>query len=401
MSQLLQYYRSFHNRNEVSNSTPTFEDLSIDPSLTEIQRLEKYVKSSIALQRLVQVKIIYEVAVQIGFQSTKVKIIPLLESLSKDTESAVKIHLVEQFVYLSKFLCMYDDEGYLIFTSNILPLIFTLLEDGEAEVRRSSCISLVNVSTLIRNEDLGQQLLTVILRLAHEDDKAEMRMIATELLNSSAEVLGLDLCKQFVIPEIVSLSEDPVFRVRKTAALNLYNICKVGGEEELFERLMPAFVRLSKDDMFQVRRACAESLSDISNYVNDDIRVGVLVEIFLRLMHDLSKPVKHCALLQSGRFISSLPSRGINAVILDVYCSLATDPTNEPAFDAELKHNCAFCFAGVFQAVGVSRWSELKPVYQSLIQSGVVTVKQTLAHSLHEMANIFGNETLIEEELGK
>ena len=97
--------------------------------------------------------------------------------------------------------------------------------------------------------DLGQHVLTIILQLAHDDDKEELRMTAAQLLNMLAECLGQDLCKQFVIPEVVSLSEDPVFRVRKSTALNFHNICRVGGDYELFERLMPAFVRLSKDDM--------------------------------------------------------------------------------------------------------------------------------------------------------
>ncbi|RYY82817.1 hypothetical protein EON63_12545 [archaeon] len=51
----------------------------------------------------------------------------------------------------------------------------------------------------------------------------------------------------------------------------------------------------------RVRRACAESLSEISKHVSDDIRLGVLVEIFLRLAHDPSKLVKQSILQQSGR----------------------------------------------------------------------------------------------------
>ncbi len=36
---------------------PTFEDLSIDDELTQLQRLVRYSSSSIALQRLVHVKV--------------------------------------------------------------------------------------------------------------------------------------------------------------------------------------------------------------------------------------------------------------------------------------------------------------------------------------------------------
>lgn len=187
-------------------------------------------------------------------------------------------------------------------------------------------------------------------------------MTAAVLLNLLAESLGYDLCRQFVIPEVVSLAEDPVFRVRKSTALNLQNICKVGGEEELFERLMPAFVRLSKDDMYRVRRACADSLTSISEFVGNDIRIGVLVEIFLRLAQDPSKLVKQSILQQSGMFIASLPSRAINPTILSLYCSLPRNPLNDPAADGDLKKYCAYSFPGVLQAVGASRWGELRQV---------------------------------------
>ncbi len=75
---------------------------------------------------------------------------------------------------------------------------------------------------------------------------------------------------------------------------NIYGLCVVTDR-----RLMPAFVRLSKDDVYRVRRACAESLCDISKCVNEDIRLGVLVEIFLRLTQDPSKLVKQSVLQQS------------------------------------------------------------------------------------------------------
>ena len=53
MSQLLQYYKSFSGRQGGASPsvTPTFEDLAIDESLTELERVVTYTKSSIGLQR--------------------------------------------------------------------------------------------------------------------------------------------------------------------------------------------------------------------------------------------------------------------------------------------------------------------------------------------------------------
>jgi hypothetical protein len=226
-----------------------------------------------------------------------------------------------------------------------------------------------------------------------------MRMTASQLLNLLAEALGPDLCKQFVIPEVVSLAEDPVFRVRKSTALNFHNICKVGGEHELLERLMPAFVRLSKDDMYRVRRACAESLSEISKNVSEDVRLGVLVEIFLRLTHDPSKLVKQSVLQQAGMFVATLPARAVNENILNQYCSMISNPTGDASVDNDLKYICAFSFPAVFQVIGPARWHEVREVYHILAQSRSTNIKQTLAHSLHEVARILAEGAVVEEEL--
>ena len=401
MSQLLQYYKSFQQvRNASQNVTPTFEDLSIDDNLSQLQRLVRYAKSSIALQRVVHVKMIYDVANIVGFDETNNYIIPLLEPLSSDSERAVKQHLMEQVSLLSHY-CYHNggQDGYYSVLNYMLPVTARLLEDEEAEVREAACRTLVDIAKLIHTDDLGQHVLTIILRLAHEDDKEEMRMTACELLNSLAECLGPDLCKQFVIPEVVSLAEDPVFRVRKATALNFANICKVGGEHELLERLMPAFVRLSKDDMYRVRRACAEKLSEISKYVSDEIRVGVLVEIYLSLTQDPSKLVKQSILQQSGMFIATLPPKAVNEFILSHFCSMASGPTGDLSVDSELKHNCAYSFPAVLYTIGGQRWGELRKVYRSLVQFRSANVKQTLAASLHEVAKLLKECKIVEEEL--
>eukprot|EP00981_Chlorochromonas_danica_P015712 scaffold14367_cov250-Ochromonas_danica.AAC.8 len=350
--------------------------------------------------RLVHVKMIGDVAQSIGFQQTVATIVPLLDALAKDGEPVVKQHLVEQLKHLAKFFYSEGGEqGYKVMLEKLLPLAASLLEDEKQEVRQSASMTIVEIAQMVRLEDIGQHVLTVILRLAHEDDKEDMRMTAAQLLNLLAEPMGYDLCRQFVIPEVVSLAEDPVFRVRKSTALNFHSICKVGGEHELLERLMPAFVRLSKDDMYRVRRACAESLSEISKNVSEDIRLGVLVEIFLRLAHDPSRLVKQSILQQSGMFIATLPSRAVNETILGQYISMASNPTGDATGDGELRHICAYSFPAVLQVIGRERWTEVRELYHNLAQSRSTNIKQTLACSLHEVARILEDETLIEEEL--
>ncbi len=343
---------------------------------------------------------IADVANSVGFEDTMTFILPLLDEISHDSEPAIKQQLVEQLRALGVLLAANGDRGYTALLEIILPLTANLLSDTKAEVRQTAAGTLVKLAELIHSDDLGQHVLTIVLRLAHEDDKEEMRMTAAQLLNLLVDNLGQDLCKQFVIPEVVSLAEDPVFRVRKSTALNFHHICRVGGDYELFERLMPAFVRLSKDDMYRVRRACAESVFAISEHVSDDIRIGVLVEIYLRFAQDPARLVKQSILQQSGMFISTLPARIVNETILGHYISMASDPTGDLIVDAELKHYCAFSFPAVLQTITSSRWSELRELYHILIQCRAPNVRQSMAASLHEIARLLSNiKGLVEEEL--
>ncbi len=189
------------------------------------------------------------------------------------------------------------------------------------QVRIAAGETLVSIASLIKKEDLGPRVLTIVLQLAHDDEHEDLRMTAVRvclfvaawvspcapgatppwrstytcrwyctspalpsvqavLLNELAETLGPDLCHQFVTPEVICLSEDPVFRVRKATALNLDAICRTASATTVTERLIPAFLKLSKDDIWGVRKACAESLVAVSNAVDVTVRVqvGILLD---------------------------------------------------------------------------------------------------------------------------
>jgi serine/threonine-protein phosphatase 4 regulatory subunit 1 len=399
----------------------SISDLHIDDTLSELDRVTKYCLSSIGLQRLVHVRLMSGVCISLDESVFCERIVPIFWKLTDDTEAAVREALCGQ---LSEIIVSKRFDTVL---DSVLPLVEKLLGDSEEEVCSSASDAILAFAKVISSDDLEQQVLTIALRLAHEDGSESKRVTATKLLNSLSKYIGLDLCRQFVIPELVSLAEDPVFLVRKSTALNLHVICDVGGEYELLERLMPAFVRLSKDDMFRVRRACAEALPDISKVVSDDIRAGVLIEIFLRLAQDPSKIVRQHILLSSGKFIATLPAEMVSETLLNYFCSTADGPCGDITMDAELIQQCAYSFPAVLCKLGRARWFEspdggrgagsgsglshanatgttlgrdsfqsdsercsslLKRTYWKLLGSNSIPVKRTLAYSLHEIASI-------------
>ena len=81
---------------------PTFEDLAIDDSLSDLERVQKYVFSNIALQRLVHVKMIGGVANLVGFSEFMAHLLPLLDKIGKDEEFVVRQNVADQLVVLAE-----------------------------------------------------------------------------------------------------------------------------------------------------------------------------------------------------------------------------------------------------------------------------------------------------------
>ncbi|KAG5179202.1 hypothetical protein JKP88DRAFT_247621 [Tribonema minus] len=174
---------------ELGGPVPTFDDLSIDDNLSQLERVVKYSTSSIALQRLVHVKAMRS-------------IVPLFEALSMDEEYVVRQVLAEQMEPIAR-VCMgaggaaaaaggvggggagspgsptapahaQSGGGYRLIIETILPVLSRLLGDSKVEVRQSAGEALRGVAALMRPGDLGQYVLTIVLQLAHDDSNEEL-----------------------------------------------------------------------------------------------------------------------------------------------------------------------------------------------------------------------------------
>lgn len=201
---------------------PTFEDLAIDDSLSDLERVTKYVCSNIALQRVIHVKMLQETARSVGyamvvkylkvlemgrltvgcnsrgrFQTTCERLIPLLEPLVCDVEYVVRQHVAFQFPPLCRFLVdAGGDPGYSALLNKMIPLVTKLVSDDQHEVRSAASESLVDMAALVRAEDQGQHILTIVLPLAHDDDNEQFRIAAVALYSGLAEHFGPELCQQ-------------------------------------------------------------------------------------------------------------------------------------------------------------------------------------------------------------
>ena len=180
------------------------------------------------------------------FAETREHFFPLFEEMAEDPEFLLRQTFAEQLSGIVE-LCKEagTDDSYRAILDDVLPRLAKLLADSQPEVRIAAGESLVAIAPSIRNEDLGHSVLTIVIQLAHDDEKEDLRMTAAVLLNELAPTLGPELCEQFVLTEICYLAEDPEFRVRKAAALNMDAICRTVGPNKAVDRLLPAFLELT------------------------------------------------------------------------------------------------------------------------------------------------------------
>jgi serine/threonine-protein phosphatase 4 regulatory subunit 1 len=417
------------------NHELSLEDLTVDEGLTPLQKVERYVSSPIPLQRLVHLKQFAGTAKEHGLDVTRTVLLPLIGLLTMDDKVAVRQELPTQIILISKHFvaasssspspssssvavspnnttstttatsshddnCHQHDEGYGLFLESLLPCIARLLHDQREEVRQAASEALVEAAQLVRPPDVGRHVLTLVLRLAHDDENDSLRMTAAWLLNELSPRLGPELSRQFLMPECVSLAEDPDPRVRRHVAWNLLRIFSVLRAPK---QLLDAFLALCEDDNYRVRRACTETIVDLcrvlaghnnnndsSNRNNDsssdhnggggvvgggsgqhqhqhqqyqpssssslhqeqqEAGAEVLLKAFTQLLGDSSRTVRTGARLHLGAFISTLQGGQVTAEVVQAFVEMADDHSNTNG----LKQQCAYQFPAVCLTLGPGR----------------------------------------------
>ncbi|KAL3924299.1 MAG: hypothetical protein SGARI_006058, partial [Bacillariaceae sp.] len=176
--------------NESQDYALRFEDLTVDDDLPLLDRIVKYCRSGIALQRLVHVKMLAETAETVGTKATLSTLVPILNSLVTDQESVIRQHLASQLLPLSivsmvrnvgvgqklsvsdmledkSLPKIYDSEGYKVVTGVIASHLQTLVMDPDVDVRRSASDTLAGLAFHIRKDDVATVILPIPLNLSN------------------------------------------------------------------------------------------------------------------------------------------------------------------------------------------------------------------------------------------
>mmetsp|Transcript_77082 Transcript_77082/g.89646 ORF Transcript_77082/g.89646 Transcript_77082/m.89646 type:complete len:620 (-) Transcript_77082:2253-4112(-) len=367
-----------------------FNEYSIDDSLDPLSRLVKYHTSDFSLQRLVLIRELTDTAMYAGFQETVRLLIPLLNNFVADSEPAVRQIFVNQLHPLAAYLCEAGQEaGYQQLLNTLLPFAFELLVDKNVEVGTAALATLNKMGELVKPQHVEQHLLNVVITLAHDERAEDYRVVAAQLFNDLAPKFGEQLCVTMVLNEVKLLANDMSFTVRKTVGANLGNLAKVVGTSVAVDKILPVYVRLCKDDIWGVRKACAENLVSVSEGISAEARSQQLVGVFKSLSEDASRWVRVAAFQMLGQFIHTMRREDISPMFLKIFTDMAFQSEGG---DSDFAEYCAFSFPAVVQVVGKDRWREVDDAFATLLKDVQWKVRKSLAYSLHEIANVVGQE---------
>merc|ERR1719242_39983 len=242
------------------------------------------------------------------------KLMGRIKAIASDKEIVIRQTLASQLGGLAEYFMTEGKKGkpeltldgaLQIIRNDILPVIQSMLLDN-VEVRQSASKSLVQIAKLLPEEVIHQDVLRIVLHLAH-DEMDEHKITALPLLGDLAPVVGPKICANYLAQDLHALSQDNSFRVRKATVQVFGAVCSQMGPEKTESQMLDLYQNLATDNIWSVRKGCVESIVDLSKAVNETTRER-LVTIMEKFLKDTSRWVRNTAYEFLGPFISTLSS---------------------------------------------------------------------------------------------
>lgn len=265
---------------------------------------------------------------------------------------------------------------------NLLPILDKLLDDKNQEVIKAACGATVSIAEFLTKEDCASWLLTMILRILH-DEEEETKLKALGTLKDLISYISSDFCECFVVKEAMLLSSETIVKVRKSVAECIPKLTKRVSSSEGIEKLMKVFDELTKDNMWGVRKACVENISEMFEGLDMELQEKYALPFYEALLNDKSNSVRQSGFMQIGPCIHNCKAK-VPDFLMNIYIEMSRNTSNK----GEIQYHVAYYFPGVLQRLGKSSWSTLSQVYNNIIDESDAKTKKCLISSVHEVGKI-------------
>ena len=346
----------------------------------------------------------------IGFKETVEYIIPIISDLSREKE-LVTSKFFEIFKKIVDEILKFGDKAYFILKDYLVKVISEFLVPNNPSMEnlyqknqnmiKSISEGLVYLSKHIKNEDKGESVLAIVIKMAQDDANELKRVSSMSLFGALTPYVDKDFVNLFIIPQVKSFADDPFGNVRKEVANQLCNIANNVSKEIFKRQILPVYQKLSKDTLWFVKKVAVEILPQLTKICDSDIVLKNIIPIFKNLANEEKIEVKISLVETLGEFIALLDKKESKnfSELLDFYIKTVQKFSEKSKKEYKnVLQKCSFNFPAMLDFFGKETWSQLKPCFITMANDKEEKVKLPLASAIGDIANIIGGD-LIEEDL--
>ena len=328
----------------------------------------------------------------IGFQETAESILPILTDLPKEKDALIE-GFFDSYKNFVDEIAKFGDKSYFILKDHMVNLISDILSKTKnSKILDSVSKGLVYMAQFMKEDDKGNNILPIVIRMAQEVDDEHRKEKAMYLFGTLAPVVGSELIKCYIIPQINSFVNDTSYKVRREVATQLENISEKIPEDLFKKKLLPVYKKLSTDSHFQVKRVSAEILPKITKLCDHETILKEIIPIFKSFIKDEKLGVRNVAIVIMGEFVSLIKKKENESFedLLNIYVETIKDLSGKK--EKTIIQKCAYSFPSILQFFGAEAWPKLKPCFDKMANEKDEKIKLPLASALGEISNLLGSE---------
>ncbi|CAB1343055.1 unnamed protein product, partial [Coregonus sp. 'balchen'] len=261
------------------------------------------------------------------------------------------------------------------------PLVSKAQLSQSLQARLASCRILGKVACKFESPIVKKDLLPLVRSLC-QDVEYEVRSCMCRQLENIARGIGLDHTKAAVLPELVELARDEGSTVRLAAFDTIINLLEMFDSDDRTRVIFP-LVKTFCEKCFKADEAVLASLS---------FQYG-------KLCHGLSASFTEEQHLWFLEFYKKLCVLGLQHE--NGHSDNQVYPLELESKYALVRHNCAYNFPAMVLFADPNHFlTELYPTFSSLCHDPEITVRRTVAEGFHEVVKLLGpNVHFIHKEL--
>ncbi|XP_063958778.1 serine/threonine-protein phosphatase 4 regulatory subunit 4-like isoform X7 [Lytechinus pictus] len=264
-----------------------------------------------------------------------------------------------------------------VLKKDILPVALSKGQLAQSvQSRLASCRLLGKIATRFDTFMIKKEILPLVTSLCQDVDY-EVRACMCKQLDSVARGLGLEPTRSAILPELVELGKDEESCVRLAALETIVSLLSLLDDDTCTQTIIPL-----------VRKFCENAMN------NEDSTLPSVAKQFGRLCHGLSVNLTEELKLWFMKYYYKLCSLGLNEK------SISNDRLNSPMLSmyreehrlTECRQYSAYNFPCMVLFAGARKFkAELHGTFASLCDDPHPQVRATLACGFHEVAHLLGN----------